>query len=82
VPSDVALAASWAILSYQTLSPTQALPLLERVATMKTGDPYLYAYLGDCYLSLGRPVDAQVAYLQGLERAPQSSMLVARLKQL
>ena len=81
MPNDVALATSSAILSYQTMPSAQVLPRLERAATLKSADPYLYAYLGDCYLSLGRPVDARVAYLRGLERAPQSSLLIGRLKQ-
>ena len=82
VPGDVALATSLATLSYQEVSATEALPLLERAAKMKASDPSLYAYLGDCYLAAGRTADARSAYLQGLARAPQSKLLVARLNML
>ena len=82
LPSNVELAVAYAIVSFRTAPPSDALPLLVHAAGMKTSDPYLFSALGDCYLALGLTDKARAAYLEGLARSPGAKPLVSRLAAL
>ncbi len=82
LPSNVELAVAYAMVSFRTAPPRNALPLLVHAAGMKTSDPYLFSALGDCYLALGLTDKARAAYLEGLARSPGAKPLVSRLAAL
>lgn len=73
------LQVAWAMASYRSMTPEDALPILEKVAGTPVRDPYLFAALGDTYLNLGREEDAVAAYRKGLERSPGAKPLLDRL---
>lgn|GEM_PF-3049272 len=77
--SNEPLRLAWALASYRTVTPEDALPILEKVADTSERDPYLFAALGDTYLTLGREHDAVAAYREGLRRSPGSKPLLDRL---
>jgi tetratricopeptide (TPR) repeat protein len=79
LPADLRLAAAHAISAYKVLPPAEALPLLEGVAQTETADPYLFAFLGDCYLDLNLRAEARSAYEEGLRRAPGAKPLASRM---
>jgi tetratricopeptide (TPR) repeat protein len=82
LPADPQIAGAYAMASYETLPPENALPLLEQAAQMNTRDPYLFAHLGDCYIDLGLTAQARAAYEEGLRRAPGAKPLLDRLAAL
>jgi tetratricopeptide (TPR) repeat protein len=82
LPDNPQIAVAYAIAAYRAEAPTEALPILQQTAEMPTDDPYLFAFLGDCYLDLGMAVQAQAAYEEGLQRAPNAKPLVDRLHTL
>jgi tetratricopeptide (TPR) repeat protein len=82
LPADPQIAGAYAIASYETLPPENALPPLERASQMNTRDPYLFAHLGDCYADLGLTAKAQAAYEEGLRRTPGAKPLLDRLAKL
>jgi hypothetical protein len=49
---------------------------------MPAKDPYVFAFLGDCYADLGLMAQARAAYLEGLRRAPGFAALSERLAAL
>ncbi len=79
LPADLSIAVAYAIASYRVLPSYEALPLLEKAAETETNNPYLFAFLGDCYLDLGRATEARTAYEEGLRRAPGAEPLTSRL---
>lgn len=79
LPSNAPLQLAWALASYKTMTPTDALPILQKVADTPVRDPYLFAALGDTYLMLGRENDAIAAYRDGLVRSPGAKPLLDRL---
>lgn len=82
LPGNVELAAALAVASYKTLPPQNALPALKHAADMPATDPYVFAYLGDCYADLGLMAQARAAYLEGLRQAPGFTALTERLSDL
>lgn len=82
LPTDPHIAGAYAIASYKTLPPDNALPLLEQASQMDTRDPYLFAHLGDCYADRGLTAQARAAYEEGLRRAPDAKPLLDRLAAL
>jgi tetratricopeptide (TPR) repeat protein len=79
-PTDPALAAAYAIASYKTMRPEAALPLLRQASEMKgASNPYVFVYLGDCYVDLDMKGHAQAAYRSGLECCPGNTTLLRRL---
>jgi tetratricopeptide (TPR) repeat protein len=70
---------AWALASFRTMAPEDALPILEKVAGTPARDPYLFAALGDTYLMLGREDEAIAAYREGLGRSPGAKPLLDRL---
>ena len=82
LPADPRIAGAYAIASYKTLPPKNALPLLERASQMDTRDPYLFAQLGNCYVDLGLTARARAAYEEGLDRVPDAKPLLDRLAAL
>jgi tetratricopeptide (TPR) repeat protein len=82
LPANVDLAGAYAMASYNTLAPEDALPLLKRAADMSSTDPFVFAFLGDCYADLGLIRQARAAYLEGLRQAPGTEALTERLNQL
>lgn len=82
LPADPALLTAWALASYRTRSPAEALPALLAAAASESREPYLFAALGDCYLDLGQPDRARAAYKEGLRRAPGARPLMERLTKL
>ncbi len=79
LPADPEIAAAYAIASYNTLRADEALPVLEQAASTDSADPYLFAFLGDCYIDLGRITEARNAYQEGLRRNPGAQLLLDRL---
>jgi tetratricopeptide (TPR) repeat protein len=82
LPANDEIAVAWAIASYNSLTPSDALPRLKQVAQTDTKDPYLFACLGDCYLQIGMETTAMAAYEEGLRRSPGAAPLTDRLKAL
>jgi tetratricopeptide (TPR) repeat protein len=82
LPANVELAGAHAMAAYDTLPPQEALPLLKRAADMSSTDPFVFAFLGDCYADLGLISQARAAYLEGLRGAPGTEALTERLSQL
>jgi len=79
--SNAPLLVAWALASSGTMAPEDALPILEKVAHTPERDPYLFAALGDTYLTVGREDDAIAAYREGLRRSPGAKPLLDRLAQ-
>jgi tetratricopeptide (TPR) repeat protein len=82
LPANVNLAAAYAITSYKTMPALTALPLLEHAASMDVKDPYVFAFLGDCYAELGMISQARASYQEGLRLFPGSTPLTDRLESL
>lgn len=82
MPDDPFIAGALAVSTFKTVSHQKALPLLERAAGMDGTNPYVHAYLGDCYKELGRSEDARAAWEEGLRRFPGIRALAARLATL
>ena len=82
LPANVNLAAAYAITSYKTMPPRTALPLLQNAAGMGVNDPYVFAFLGDCYADLGMVAQARASYQEGLRLFPGSAPLIDRLTSL
>jgi tetratricopeptide (TPR) repeat protein len=82
LPGNAELAGAYGITSYRSLSPQDALPLLEHAADMDTRDPYVFAFLGDCYADLGMTNQAVASYKEGLRKFPGSEPLNERLSGL
>ncbi|OFW62042.1 MAG: hypothetical protein A2133_09400 [Actinobacteria bacterium RBG_16_64_13] len=82
IPANLQIAVAYALASYKALPPDKALPVLERTARTETKDPYLFAFLGDCYLDMGMSTEARAAYEEGLRRAPLAEPLLQRLAAL
>jgi predicted Zn-dependent protease len=82
LPANETLAGAYAIATYKSQPIYTALPLLEHAANMSTRDPYVFAYLGDCYADLGLISQARATYLEGLRKSPGSEALVQRLTEL
>lgn len=80
LPNNASLQLALALASYKTMTPEGALPVLEKVAGTPVRDPYLFAALGDTYLTLGRENDAIAAYREGLARSPGARPLLDRLR--
>jgi tetratricopeptide (TPR) repeat protein len=78
LPANLEIAVAYAIASYKSVPPEEALPLLKQTSETETDDPYLFAFLGDCYLDLGQVTMARLAYEEGLRRAPQAEPLASR----
>ena len=81
-PSQPAIAAALAISTFKALTHQEALPLLEHAAALKTANPWVFAFMGDCYQELGRTADARAAWEEGLRRSPGAQLLTARLAAL
>ena len=82
LPGNAELAGAYGITSYKSLPPQDALPLLEHAADMDTRDPYVFAFLGDCYADLGMTNQAVASYKEGLRKFPGSEPLNERLSGL
>jgi tetratricopeptide (TPR) repeat protein len=82
LPGNGVIAVAYALASYKSMPPAEALPLLQQTAETETNDPYLFAFLGDCYLELGLVAEARSAYEEGLRRAPRAEPLTSRLSSL
>ncbi len=82
LPANLEIAVAYAIAAYMSLPAEEALPLLKQTSETETNDPYLFAFLGDCYLDLDQPAMARIAYEEGLRRAPQAEPLTNRLDSL
>ncbi len=82
MPDEPAIISALAVSTFKTSSHADALPLLERAAGMGTTNPYVFAFLGDCYSELGRTADAAGAWNKGLERFPDDPALKTRLDAL
>ncbi|MFH0916625.1 MAG: hypothetical protein V1912_09295 [bacterium] len=82
LPADPQIAGAYAIASYKSLPPKNALPLLEHACQMDTRDPYLFAQLGNCFVDLGLIAQARATYEEGLRRAPDAKPLLDRLAAL
>jgi tetratricopeptide (TPR) repeat protein len=82
LPANTNLVGAYAITSYKTLPPETALPLLQHAAGMEMTDPYVFAYLGDCYADLGMVSQARASYEEGLSKFPGSDPLTERLSGL
>ena len=82
MPAQPAIASALAISTFKTISHEEALPLLERAAAIKSTNPWVFAFMGDCYQELGRTADAKAAWEEGLRRSPDAEPLTARLAEL
>ncbi len=82
LPANVELAAAYAITTYETMPAKNALPLLEHAAGMDGDNPYVFAFLGDCYADLGMVTQARTSYQKGLRKFPGSDPLTERLSHL
>lgn len=80
LPADEEILTALALAAWQTMSPKNALPLLEEAAAAKCREPFVHAFLGDCYLELHRSSDARKAYQEGLELTPNAQPLIERLR--
>ena len=68
LPDDTRIAAAYAIAAYKRARTDRGAPVLQKTAETATNDPYLFAYLGDCYMRLGMVVEGRAAYEEGLRR--------------
>jgi tetratricopeptide (TPR) repeat protein len=82
LPTNAQLVNAYAYTTFYSLSPEEALPLLEQAAKSNPSGPSLYAYLGDCYLLTNQPEEARSAYERGLSLCPESEMLTLRIARL
>jgi tetratricopeptide (TPR) repeat protein len=82
MPDQPVITAALAISTFKTLSHQEALPLLEQAAATNTTNVWVFAFLGDCYLELGRTADAKAAWEEGLRRSPGTKTLTVRLAAL
>jgi tetratricopeptide (TPR) repeat protein len=82
LPANEGLAGAYAIAVYKSRTVYEALPLLEHAADMPTRDPYVFAFLGDCYADLGLISQARATYFEGLRKSPGSQVLIERLTAL
>ena len=82
MPDQPAIISALAVSTFETASPEEARPLLERAAGTKTNNVTVFAYLGDCYLELGLSVQARAAWEEGLKRVPGAEPLIQRLDRL
>ena len=82
MPDQPAIAAALATTTFKRLSHQEALPLLERAAALNSTNPWVFAFLGDCYQELGRVADAKAAWEEGLRRSPGAEPLTGRLANL
>lgn len=79
LPANARLVSAHAITSYRTLPAENALPILEGAATTQGADPYVIAYLADCYADLGMISEARSTLHEGLLLFPGSDPLLERL---
>ncbi|MGB9880589.1 MAG: tetratricopeptide repeat protein, partial [Anaerolineae bacterium] len=79
LPADVQLAQAYALVSYRCLPPGEALPLLQDAVDKGSKDPYVFAFLGDCYAALGMKQQAAETYLDGIRRLGTVSPLLERM---
>lgn len=79
LPADARLTSALAITSYKTLPANNALPILETAARIQGAEPYVIAYLADCYTDLGMIAEARTALHQGLLQFPGADPLLERL---
>ena len=82
MPDQPVIAAALATSTFKKLSHQEALPLLERAAALNSTNPWVFAFLGDCYQELGRIADAKAAWEEGLRRSPGAEPLTGRLANL
>lgn len=82
LPANKELSTAYALAFYQTMPPRNALPLLERAADESAEDPYVFAFLGDCYADLGMISRARGSYQEGLRKFPDHQGLLERLSAL
>lgn len=82
LPANPELAQEYALLSYHCLPPREALPLLKDAVAKGSKDPYVFAFLGDCYAALGMKQEAAETYLEGLSVAGAVSPLLTRMAKL
>lgn len=82
LPSNARLMNVYAVSCYETLPAKEAAPNLKRAIDLGAKNPYLYAYLGDCYAEMGMTTEARSVYTAGLHKYPDAQYLSERLSRM
>ncbi|MCX8032461.1 MAG: hypothetical protein N3B14_03565 [Thermoleophilia bacterium] len=82
LPADVQIVQAYALVTYRCLPAEEALSALQDAVDKGSRDPYVFAFLGDCYKALGMKQKAAEAYLDGISSAGGIPPLLDRLARL